>query len=367
MRFSHPAAFWVQKIMTTGHHRSGFRRTRVSVSEAPWRFWGFCLLLFLASGASADLDPYTGPPGRLLQVGDSRLHLYCTGSGVPTVLFEAGLGGFSLEWWRVQHALAGSVRACVYDRAGYGWSDQRPRPRTSSRLAGELGELLKKATLEPPYVLVGHSFGGYVVRCFAGRYPQRVAGLVLVESSHPQQAARIPEVRVRQQVPLSRRRSWVVGFFQDRGTLRKYPREVRYAAEVILRSQITARAQSRELLDIRTSAAESGWARLPHVPLLVVTRGRRSWPDTPLGRAQEQSWLEMQRELVELVPGGEQRIAAHSGHQVHLDQPEVVVEAVRRVIERYHREPAPPSGRRAVGPQATGDGRSGCGVSLARS
>ena len=299
------------------------------------------LALLLAAGAAAStavqFEAYGSPPGRLLKVGTSRLHLYCKGSGSPTVLFESGLGGFSLDWWKVQERLSGGMRACSYDRAGYGWSEAGRAPRTALRIARELAELAAKAGLETPYVLVGHSFGGYIIRSYAGLYPQRVAGLVLVEASHPQQAQRIPDARIRSSMPPAYGRQ-LVGFFSDPGIFLKYPQEVRDIAKVILPSLKTFYTQRQEFLSFKNSAAQVAKAQLPQVPLVVVTRGRRTWPDTPLGRAQEKSWRDMQRELVDLVPGGEQRVAGDSGHQVHLEQPDEVVEAVWRVIELYCRE-----------------------------
>ncbi|HSH44193.1 MAG TPA: alpha/beta fold hydrolase, partial [Arenicellales bacterium] len=132
------------------------------------------------------IDPET-PPGRLIDIGTHRLHIHCMGTGSPTVIMEYGLGGHSLEWVLVQPELARRQRACAYDRAGYGWSDRGPSPRLSSIIAHELSRLLDRARLEPPFILVGHSFGGFNIRQLQQLRTRDVAGMVLIDSSHEAQ------------------------------------------------------------------------------------------------------------------------------------------------------------------------------------
>jgi pimeloyl-ACP methyl ester carboxylesterase len=125
------------------------------------------------------------PPGRLIDIGGHRLHMHCTGDG-PSVVFDAALGASSLSWAYVAPQVAQFARACVYDRAGFGWSDGGPLPRTAGRLADELRRLLQRADTPRPYVLVGHSLGAMTVRLFASRYPEDMAGLVLLDPADPQ-------------------------------------------------------------------------------------------------------------------------------------------------------------------------------------
>ncbi len=127
------------------------------------------------------------PPGELVDLGSHRLHIRCAGQGMPTVIFDAALGGSSLSWSLVQPAIARVTRACSYDRAGFGWSDAGPMPRTAGRIADELHELLRVDAVPRPYLLVGHSFGGLVMRLFASRHPDDVAGLVLIEPAIPEE------------------------------------------------------------------------------------------------------------------------------------------------------------------------------------
>ena len=131
-------------------------------------------------------------PGVLVNIGDFSMHLYCIGSGSPTVVLDAGLGVLSLTWAPVQKRVAKTTRVCSYDRAGYAWSDSAPTPRTSQNIAANLHTLLANAGEKPPFVLVGHSFGGYNVRVFAHEHKAEVVGLVLVDSSHEEQSSRIP-------------------------------------------------------------------------------------------------------------------------------------------------------------------------------
>ena len=136
------------------------------------------------------------PPGEMVGVGDYSLHINCVGQGSPTVVLDAGAGGFSAQWVRVQREVSGTTRVCAYDRAGMGWSEMGPAPRDAKQITGELHTLLSKASIEGPYVLVGHSFGGMYMQTYAARYPDEVTGVVLVDSStDPDQFSQRPEAR----------------------------------------------------------------------------------------------------------------------------------------------------------------------------
>lgn len=121
------------------------------------------------------------PPGRLVDLGTHRLHVLEAGRGSPTILLEAGLMSTVLSWNDLQRELAQSYQVVSYDRAGLGWSDSGPMPRTAERIVDELHSLLERAAIPPPYVLVGHSFGGLTMPLFARRYPEQTAGMVLVD------------------------------------------------------------------------------------------------------------------------------------------------------------------------------------------
>jgi pimeloyl-ACP methyl ester carboxylesterase len=135
------------------------------------------------------------PPGELVDVSGHSLHLNCVGEGSPTVILESGSGANSTAWANIQPEAADTTRVCAYDRAGTGWSEPGPGPGDPQQIAGELHTLLGNAGIDGPYILVGHSFGGLYVRMYAYQYPNEVEGMVLVDSSHPEQSRRSAEAQ----------------------------------------------------------------------------------------------------------------------------------------------------------------------------
>lgn len=273
-------------------------------------------------------------PGQIYDLGDIKLHMYCLGASQvtqPTVIFDAGLGGFSLEWLKVQRLLENDIKSCAYDRAGYGWSQQGPSPRTTSQINDEFERLLLAAELKPPYILVGHSFGGYNVQYFAKANPDDVAGVVLIDSSHPDQAERIPDVNTGK---VRRGKQQMVTFLGDASVLEKYPEDVRFTAGMLLSSRQVVLTQQREFASFTYSASEVNFlaSDFPDVPLVVVTRGQQQWSDDPLGKAREEEWNRMQDELTRLSSQGRQIHAELSGHMVHMDQPELVADIIREMM-----------------------------------
>ena len=286
-------------------------------------------LVALAPAAMAVRDV----PGQLYDIGKIKLHMNCLGTGGPTVVFDAGLGGFSLEWLRIQRQLRDTVRTCAYDRAGYGWSEMGPSPRSTSQINDEFERLLEVADLQPPYILVGHSFGGYNVQYYAKSHPDKVAGVVLIDSSHSEQAERIPEVRVKK---ARRGRPQMVTHFNDTAIFELYPEDIRETVRRIMGSRKSVITQRREQASFGFSGTEVEFLgdAFPNVPLTVITRGRQEWPEHPLGNARAKAWQTMQQELAELSPQGRQIQAQTSGHMVHLDQPGLVAGVIRRMVKQ---------------------------------
>jgi pimeloyl-ACP methyl ester carboxylesterase len=161
-----------------------------------WLLYPVIAMLALASigggyqtlGAAADAKAYP-MPGQLIDVGGHRLHLSCTGAGTPTVVLEPGAGGMSSILGWIAPAVARDTRVCVYDRAGRGWSEPASTAQDGAQIATDLHTLLQRGHVPGPYVLAGHSFGGLYVLTFAARYPDEVAGMVLVDSTAPASAA----------------------------------------------------------------------------------------------------------------------------------------------------------------------------------
>ena len=276
-------------------------------------------------------------PGALIDVGGYRIHVACEGYGTPTVLVDVGLGGNSLEWRYVVDEVRQFTRVCFYDRAGYGFSDMGPRPRTSSRISNELFLLTESLELDRPFILVGHSFGGFNMQLFARRYPYLVSGLVLVDSSHPEQVERFLEPPISLNTAPSSR--WgLVQFSDPPQPHKKLPSAVR---EEIFRQSIhwrTRRTLAREYLSFKDSAAQIRQAPPPRTPLVVLTRGKRVWPNDKRGAMIEDLWLEMQSELAAQSGLSAHIVAADSGHHIHIDQPGLVAYAVALLTDRYRIE-----------------------------
>lgn len=273
------------------------------------------------------------PPGDLVQFDGARSHLHCIGHGSPTVLLEAGLdpsGSFS--WRRVLPDIAATSRVCAYDRAGILWSDPRPGPRDAHRIADELHALLAAASEPPPYVMVGHSFGGLLVRVFARRFEGEVVGFVLVDSAHPLGLYRMPLGAIASESPplrlLARKFLSATGVTRLRAGPPKNPPQA-YAHS----SMLAAQGELHVLRESCAQAAETG--KLDNRPLVVLTAGDRS----PLPGMSEKTHsvfhdirLALQAELAMLSTNAEQRVSPRAGHFVQLDDPAAVVTAIRDVV-----------------------------------
>lgn len=282
--------------------------------------------------------------GRLIDVGGYSLLLNCTGVGSPTVILESGLGDLSVEWSTVQPEIAKFSRVCSYDRAGYGSSDPGPMPRTSAQIAAELHTLLKNAGEAPPYVLVGHSFGGYTVRVFNGRYPDQVAGVVLVDATQEDQYELLPK-------------AWKA---ISAAQLKHYKRQARYAwpfihlgiarlmllrahglnqnSYLILQTKYL-RARASELEEIQVSAQQARAAdKISEKPLVVLTATEKSDAILSGGLSKqeyddfERTWVDvLQMRLARLSTSGKRIVLPDSGHDIPSDRPDSIVNAVQEV------------------------------------
>ena len=132
------------------------------------------------------------PIGQLINVGSHQLHIYSTGEGSPSIVFESGGASWSLDWTLVQSEVAKFTNACSYDRAGFGWSESGSNPRTSEQIVTELHTLLTRAEIKKPYILVGASFGGHTARLFVKKYPEEVAGVILLDARHEAIDSKMP-------------------------------------------------------------------------------------------------------------------------------------------------------------------------------
>ena len=315
------------------------RVSRPEVS-ARWRPAGLALagltavaLAGFASGAPAVASEAESPPGVLVGVGLHRLHIHCTGRGSPSVIFESGLGGTSLDWVRVQPEVSRFTRACSYDRAGYGWSERGPEPRHADRIARELDRLLVHANVPPPYLLVGHSFGGLAIRLFAARKERRaVSGLVLVDATHEHQFQRMESAGVRIPMAPTGRRFVIANHGLVPSAL---PESLKPLAQRFALARKAVRTVYAELGSLRHSARQVGSIRrAPDAPVIVLARSPRRDADHGEDRL-DGTWLDLQRELARTMKNGSFQMVHGSGHYIHLDRPDRVVGAIRTLVDRY--------------------------------
>ena len=296
-----------------------------------------------AAGGRAVDSVADAPPGTFVGVGLHRLHLHCTGQGTPAVVFESGLGGTSLDWVRVQPEVSMFTRACSYDRAGYGWSESGPEPRHAARIAMELHRLLLHGNVPPPYVLVGHSFGGLAVRLFAARSePRAVAGVVLVDATHEQQFERMASAGLRVPMAPTGRTFVISNHWLVPDSL---PEALKPLAQRLALTRKSIRTLYGELGSIRYSALQVDSIRhAPDVPVIVLARSPRRGAGDSHDRLEE-TWLDLQRDLARSMINGSVQVVSGSGHYIHLDRPDRVVDAIRMIVDTYRagRKPSDPS------------------------
>lgn len=316
-----------------------------------WLWWGLGIAgLSLALGASVEAvceardGARVPPPGVMVDVGGRRLHLLCKGNAAgPTVVIEQGAGSPSVLWWPVQDKVAAFARVCTYDRAGYLWSDQAVRVRSLEDRAADLHTLLTAGEVPGPYILVGHSFGGPLVRLYAHLYPAQVAGMVLVDT--PEEA-----VILRPSYDSYVRN---IGYFAGAlevaarlGILRfaslfltGVPHGMDAGAFTALKTLVVRPGFFRAMADDPASLSRSPAtlrslgtpAALGDRPLVVITHGL---PFPGPAAVLEDGWRDGQHRLAQLSTRNELVVAEHSNHMVQSDQPDLVIDAIRRVVVR---------------------------------
>jgi pimeloyl-ACP methyl ester carboxylesterase len=297
----------------------------------------------------------------MVDVGGFRLHMNCSGAGSPAVVMDAALGGSSISWTLVQPAIAKLTRVCSYDRAGFGWSDAGPMPRTAARVAGELRILLERSKVPPPFVLVGHSFGGLVMRVFAARYRADAAALILLDPAHPEDwitPAPKEQVKIERGIRLCRVGSSAartglarvvaaianVGAFglalllarvisrgglsnEDQGILApawRLPREARKPLRQFWTQPKFFDALGSQIESICQSAAETldagagGYGDLPLVTISSTDPGDYR--------------LRQQEALARLSTRGRHLVASNSGHWIPLDEPQLVIDVITETL-----------------------------------
>ncbi len=305
-----------------------------------------------ALGSRADARRFP-EEGKLVDVGGYRLNLNCTGSGNPTVILEDGLGVHSVGWKLVQPEIAKFTRVCSYDRAGYGWSDAGPMPRTSAQIVKELHALLQNAGEKPPYVLVGHSFGGFNVRVYNGQFPDEVGGLVLVDASHEEQNELMPQAikdwSAKQMKQAKTQQALApillrLGFLRFLGRKQTpppgVPKDLFEEHSYLSRQVKYLEATSAEITSFDESAKEVRAAgTLGDKPLIVLTAGKKlDEKELPPGLPAKdfedfhKVWVDdLQMREAHLSTQGRRVLVPDSGHMIPFERPGTIVTAVREV------------------------------------
>jgi pimeloyl-ACP methyl ester carboxylesterase len=340
-------------------HAAGGSRRKGSalgrwLKRIAWTLVGILAALAIAGAAyqavATNQDAQRFPQrGKSVDIGGFSLNLDCTGAGSPTVILESGLGAPAAGWSLVQPDVAKFTRVCSYDRAGYGWSDPSPLPRTSLAIAKELHALLLNAGVAPPYTLVGHSFGGFNVRVYAGQYPDEVSGVVLVDSSHEDQKARMPaKLREWSEARQVRRLEPFIPLLIRLGIARlvlrhqfdtvKIPQPMKDELRYLSLQPQFVHAVVAESLAFDASAQQAHAAgTLGDKPLIVLTAGRSlDLPEMPAAEMQafRAVWVnELQPSLARLSTRGQRIMVEQSDHLIPLDQPQAIVSAIRQVME----------------------------------
>jgi len=306
------------------------------------------VLVTLAVGtvAKSNLAKKHPAPGQLVDVGGYKLHINCTGEGSPTVILEAGWADYSATWAYVQPEVAKATRVCSYDRAGYGWSDPSPHPRTASWRANELHTLLVNANIQGPYVLVGHSLGGMLVRVYAHIYPDEVVGMVLVDSMHEEQYERLPGAKG--SIPDLVRQFRTLGVLSTTGIMALAPQMIPSQGlpeDVFAQHQViwattgfftTAVAEMNAMLESTAEVRALQITSFGNLPLSVLTAGVY-YPNPAQSDAENQQfreeWQAMQSKLTALSSNSKQAIAEQSHHNIQHDQPDLVINTILEMVD----------------------------------
>lgn len=288
------------------------------------------------------------PPGKLIDVDGHTMHIYCTGSGSPVVILEAGLSSYSLDWSRVQPAISKTTTVCSYDRAGYGWSDPGPLPRTAQEIVKELQKLLVKADIKGPYVLVGQSLGGIYVQLFAVEHPDETAGVILIDSVNRNMDKIIPKEKLDRFENDLKFLAYMGKLGAPFGipkllkmpssiVVPKLPKELQPIAYSLVYKTKTYAAIYDELDALHESEAEfdklGPAIRIPHVPVIIMSGAQpRDYPPFLVSTGLFQAWRGCQTDLVRSIPDAKQIIAEKSGHFIQLDQPQLVIDTVDSMV-----------------------------------
>jgi pimeloyl-ACP methyl ester carboxylesterase len=341
-------------VSATKDNLSGFESGKPDTSSAHNRLQRLAASLLLACIATLSLGAlyqrsaiardkrFLPPPGQLVDIGGYRIDLHCSGAGTPAVILESGFGGEAFQWYLVQPAVAKITRVCSYYRAGFGWSDPSPRPRTSSVIAQELDAVLQKVGIAGPYILVGHSFGGFDVQLYAANHPNQVTGVVLVDSAHPHQEERTghsrPQIHSSLKTKLKIMSTWV-GVPRIFGWCGTAPPAIERIAQAVECRYQFFKTAAAEVSAFDESAQEVRRAKtsLANIPLIVISRDASKLADrygrSAVNPESQKAWQRMQDELATLSSRSDHIVAIGAGHYIQYDRPDVIIDTIQKMLQ----------------------------------
>ena len=280
--------------------------------------------------------------GRSVDIGGRTLNIYCTGEGSPTVIFVSARTAPGYVWTPTQRGVSGFTRACWYDRADLGWSDSGPDPEWADAAARDLHRLVQNAGLRPPLVLVGHSFGGYVIRLYHHAHPGEAAGMVFVDTAL-EDAGTIRGMPHREMPAIPR--PVILGLSMILGRLGMVrflasdpgPPPERWSAD-----EWDILARLRRQRNILLADAKLGPGRasddlvratggLEEIPLIVLTQGRAPSPGSAAS-GMLRGWVDLQRRFAQRSRRGRQVLVPDSGHGMPEEAPDAIIRAVREIV-----------------------------------
>ena len=314
---------------------------------------GFSLVVLAIAGsfyqrdASKKDEKSHEPVGRMIDVGGYKLHMIDSNVGAATVVIDSGLGLKTLDWCLVQPEIAKFARVITYDRAGYGWSDASPLARTSENMVEEMHAMLHNAKIPAPYILVGHAFGGMNVRLFASRYPDEVAGVILVDAGHEDLFDKLPQLRPSALYVWLVEAASYVGFFRlldllpsqqkkMHHAIAKYPIYLQrmYGSQTLTTKYIDAMMQESLHQEESYKQIKAAGSSLGDKPLTVISADKpfsKGLKTSAKNNALDKTWLQLQADLVTKSSRGKQ-IMTSSGHNIPCDQPRVIIDAVQQMV-----------------------------------
>jgi len=322
------------------------------------------LTLQLAYAVSAQQNPIPAAPGRLVDLGGFQVHIYCVGHGSPPVIFLHGLGDYSFDWALVQPAIAAHAESCAYDRPGQAWSKPGPAPRGVATSVRELHLLLQRSKIKGPYILVGHSWGGLIARMYAHDYPKDVAGMVLVDSTHEDEylwingkifrprfmtdeewadfikPKKAPAAAPSNDSAKQKSASTPPRVIHLSSPYDKLPPHAQ-ALRIWAMSQPWSKERNdggdtldmrRDFIDLYKFKTQSEHS-LGNIPLIVLSKTPGIDDDDDY-KPEQLAWnRELQNQLATLSTNSEHIVIEHSGHHIQLDQPEIVIASILRVVD----------------------------------